>query len=177
MALTDYVLMPRADYVGMCDKMREIKETTNIFTSGQFLEEMAGLVSNAGGSDSGNLQVYANRVTAPSNNMQVRVNVEFGFVPDFLIVWQDKEITITSGRIYPVCRWGFSAAAQEKLPTGKLHSGQFAVSSTRVYFTPYTNPIDGTTRQHIYNVDETGFTLDITPEYSTTLYVVALKFT
>lgn len=39
MALTDYVLMPRADYVGMCDKMREIKETSSTFTSGQLLEE------------------------------------------------------------------------------------------------------------------------------------------
>lgn len=56
MALTDYVLMPRADYVGMCDKMREIKETSSTFTSGQLLEEMASI--KEGGTDVEVLYVY-----------------------------------------------------------------------------------------------------------------------
>ncbi len=131
-----------------------------------------------GSGDEGGVKVWQGSKTAPSTATGTRVEIDFGFVPDFILVFANADVTGSTSRSYPIFTCGFSTAAAAAL----------SVSSSQRYITTKTSTgskasstgwtIDGSDAgAGIRNTDATGFTLGSWLWPTTSLYVVAFKLT
>lgn len=166
------------------NKLQGLIDTANETTGGSDTDLTAAIATliagfGQGGGDSGGggVQVYAGSVTATATTNNTRVDVDFGFAPDFILVFQNADITGSSSRYYPIFACGFSttAAAALSVPSTQYCIGTITSAGSKVRNSSV--PIDTTTNwpSGIRCVDANGFNLSNVPWYSKSLFVIAMK--
>ena len=132
-----------------------------------------------GGSGGGGGNVaMVKRFMKITGTYQSRVAVDFGFKPDFLMVYPNESVSTKTG----VMRWGISKKAAEALGTSglnrQLSTNSTAGTSISTDITAYIDdPVSNIATTPICACDETGFTIGLGSFFSGYCYIIAMKLT
>ena len=136
--------------------------------------DIAGIVgtlaSASGGSE---VQIKTGHFTPSESAVGVRIPVDFGFIPDFILVYSISEFTTNNGKVYV----GYSSAVVNKYDCTKGMAFVIYLWNAAVKYKQYSNTIDGTSSAPIYNADDTGFNLGMYAPAQSTYYYCAMKLT
>lgn len=157
------------------NKLQGLIDTANETTgetAADLTTAVATLVAGFGkGSDEeGGTKGFYKSLNLTSGAAGTRINLDFGFVPDFILMACQGKVSST----YTYLRFGFGSAV-EKLGVSARQIAVYLSSSsiTRDY---YIEPFDGVNNRYIYAVDETGFTIGLRNHATGYQDIYAFKF-
>ena len=109
MALTDYVIMPGADYQALCDKIREKTGKTDIIKSGDLVTEIEEVANSDGGSGEENWVCAQGSVQTTADGTKT-VTHGLGVIPDIIMLIRTNvgPISNTTNKMYAINSFALS---------------------------------------------------------------------
>lgn len=159
----------------IANAIREKTGDTATMKPAEFPDKIAAI--EVGGSSGGSAAIQFKKdrfeVTSPTQGM--RISVDIGFKPDYLVVYAINDVKTASGG---VTYFGFSSAWSEKFGTDLFTAAHYWIS-TRTTYNASGIPIDAEydVMRPISAADATGFNLGRNKPYEGVYHYIAIGLT